>query len=356
MYSFGNRAILFQELWQFAGFARDLKNPGDYVVAPIGGKSVLVQNFDGELKAFLNVCSHRFSAIRRDCKGNGPLQCQYHGWVYDRSGIPTGIASIKEFDDITDARRQELALESWDVDRCGELVFVRLKSRRGPALREWLGGAWERTESIASSLGELLDCNRLVINANWKVAVENTLESYHVKSVHPETFARLNATTAEFLFDEPHSGWRAAIDAGMEKQLRKITRMIGLQSQFEGYFHQLLFPALTLATTVGLSYAVQYFRPLTAQTTEFTSYVFAARHDGSDNQRQLLQEACKPAVDFNRAVFEEDRVVCGQVQIGIEQAPNSLVGELSNEEQRVFDFQRAWRTRMNQIAGTAAGS
>src|SRR5258708_2736480 len=109
---------LFRGLWQFACFSRDLKLDGDFVVVEAGVKSIVVQNFYGDLRAFLNVCSHRFSAIRRDCKGNGPLQCQYHGWVYDKSGIPVGIANIKEFGPITDDRRKELALERWDVEQC----------------------------------------------------------------------------------------------------------------------------------------------------------------------------------------------------------------------------------------------
>jgi phenylpropionate dioxygenase-like ring-hydroxylating dioxygenase large terminal subunit len=186
----------------------------------------------------------------------------------------------------------------------------------------------------------------MVIEANWKVTVENTLESYHVRSVHPETFARLSATTAEFRIDHPHSSWQANIDAAMAKKLGKVTRLLGVKSGFDGYFHQLVFPALTLATTMGMSYAIQTFRPLSAETTEFTSYVFTARHEGSDAQREMLREACRPAVEFNRAVFDEDRVVCGEAQRGIRQARSNMIGELSSEEQRVRDFHRAWKRMM----------
>jgi phenylpropionate dioxygenase-like ring-hydroxylating dioxygenase large terminal subunit len=304
-------------------------------------KSVVVQNFHGELKAFLNVCTHRFSAIRRDCCGNGPLQCQYHGWVFDGGGIPIGIADVKEFNDITPERRRELALERWDAETCGELVFVKRAGTGSGGLREFLGAAWEKTEAIGSSLGERIDCNRMIVSANWKVAVENTLESYHVRSVHPETFAMLKAETVEFGFEDPHSSWSASIEPAMGAKLRKLTKMLGVSSAFDGYFHQLIFPALTLATTAGMTYAIQEFRPLSPGSTEFTSHVFAAK-PGTALKAELLIQSCAPAVEFNRKVFEEDRVICEEVQRGVAQAPGGWLGELSNEERRVADFQRVW--------------
>jgi len=348
------QSLLFQNTWQLAGFLRDLARDGDYIVTEAGGKSVIVRNFAGTLSAFLNVCSHRFSAIRPDCKGNGPLQCQYHGWVFDRTGLPVGIANIAEFEPITDTRRAELRLEQWEVETCGELVFVRKSAPGSPDLRTQLGDVLPVVEVMASSLGEQLDCNRMVIGANWKVCVENTLESYHVRSVHPETFARLNARTVEFGSHPVHTSWTADLEAVMMKQLATVKRMLRLDSPFKGYFHQLIFPGVTLATTAGLTWSIQTFRPLSPETTEFTSYVFAAKHEGSDSQREILLEAGKPAIGFNRSVFEEDRVVCEQVQRGIQQADPAGIGELSREERRVAAFQSSWLEQMGGLKGPNA--
>lgn len=348
------QSLVFQNTWQLAGFLRDLAKDGDYVVAEAGGKSVIIRNFAGTLSAFLNVCSHRFSAIRPDCKGNGPLQCQYHGWVFDKTGLPIGIANIAEFEPITDTRRAELRLEQWEVETCGELVFVRKSTPGVPDLSAQLGEVLPVVEVISSSLGEQIDCNRMVIGANWKVCVENTLESYHVRSVHPETFARLNARTVEFGSHPIHTSWTADLEAVTMKQLATVKRMLRLDSPFKGYFHQLLFPAITLATTAGLTYSIQTFRPLSPETTEFTSYLFAAKHEGTASQQQILLEAGKPASGFNRLVFEEDRVVCEQVQRGIQQANPTRIGELSREERRVADFQRAWLEQIGWLNGPNA--
>jgi len=334
---------LFHNVWQFAGFARDLASDRDYIVPEIGGKSVVVQNFEGELRAFLNVCSHRYSAIRSESKGNGLLQCPYHGWVYDKAGIPAGIAHLKEFEAMTAERRCELALERWDVETCGELIFVRRSTAGGPSLKIFLGDAWDRVESIATCLGSQIDCNRMTIEANWKVALENTLESYHAPFVHPTSIALLLGQTRETLVEYPHSTWVGEIQPSMKTRLGKLAKHLGLNSRFDAYHHQLVFPALTLATTVGMTYAIQSFKPLSPSRTEFTSFVFAAKIDGSAAKTLMLAEATAVARDYNRVVFEEDRVICEQVQKGIGLAPAHLTGELSGEEHRVERFQAAWK-------------
>src|SRR5687768_6801823 len=100
-------------------------NDKDWFTTHVSARSIVVQNFEGELRAFANVCSHRFSAIRREPSGNGILQCPYHGWIYNKDGIPYSIPRKPRFDDMTDERRCELALDRYDLELCGTLVFIR---------------------------------------------------------------------------------------------------------------------------------------------------------------------------------------------------------------------------------------
>ena len=51
-------------------------------------------------------------------------------------------------------------------------------------------------------------------------------------------------------------------------------------------------------------------------------------------------------VDFNRQVFVEDKVICEKVQIGVKQSHNG--GELSDEEERVCEFQKVYRKFMDK--------
>ena len=79
---------LFTSGFQFAGMRRDLAQDKDFVTVDLPGLAIVVQNFRGELRAFRNVCSHRFSRLQWEERGNRPLACRYHGWAYDAQGCP----------------------------------------------------------------------------------------------------------------------------------------------------------------------------------------------------------------------------------------------------------------------------
>ena len=147
-----------------------------------------LQNFSGELRAFHNVCSHRQSRIRSEASGNGPLRCPYHGWTYNSAGIPFSIPNKPLFDAADSRVRDDLSLDRFAVDTCGSLLFVRI-DENGPSLRDYLAGAYDHLHAVGSALGEQLSRYPMVIRANWKVIVENTLEGYHVNYVHAHSLS-----------------------------------------------------------------------------------------------------------------------------------------------------------------------
>nr|WP_246463142.1 Rieske 2Fe-2S domain-containing protein [Nitrospirillum iridis] len=111
------------------GPASSVASHGDYLTgrAPDEGGAVIpvvVQNFQGVLKAFRNVCSHRYALIHDQPCGRGLLRCAYHGWVYDAAGVPIGIP----FDDsdfhLDGAARQRLALTPVGLALAGGQVWV----------------------------------------------------------------------------------------------------------------------------------------------------------------------------------------------------------------------------------------
>ncbi len=343
---------LFGRTWNFVGFTFDLANGNDYISAEVAGKPIVVQNFEGKLGAFLNVCSHRFSEIRCEQKGNGPLRCPYHGWTYDGEGVPVGIPSRPRFDGLTEDVILSLALRKYRVEVCGTLVFVSLDSTV-PGLRQFLGEAWNRIEIMSSSFGELIDRNELDMECNWKIAVENTLESYHVAFIHSKTFKMLGASGTDFQFEGMHSVWNASVSETVERQMTRLEDIFrGRPFKVKGYLHQLVFPSLTIATTYGNSFALQQIAPRGATRTSFTSYVFAAKLQGESEVRENVRAMINDSVvQFNRAVFLEDKAICEAVQRGIKNGVGT--GQLSDEELRVADFQKNY-AEMMELSSTCA--
>lgn len=336
---------LFEGTWQLAGFATDLASSNDYICADLGSKSVVIQNFEGELRAFHNVCSHRSSRIRCQASGNGPLRCPYHGWSYNRDGAPYSIPNRSKFD-ASDLSGLELA--RWQVDTCGSLVFAR-RSPEGPPLREYLGGAAEHLEAIGVALGEKLSRTVLRVRANWKIVVENTLEGYHADSVHPNTLGRLGPPGMDFAYHEPHSTFAFKPRDEMtrtKQELYDAFRSRPLHS--DQYVHHLVFPNTTIAVSYGMTFNINHIRPIGPAETEIVIYVFESKLGDLSAREKALVRAMRPSiVELTNKIFEEDKGACEAVQLGITEATRDAV--LSREEMRVFKFQEAYMRRISEV-------
>jgi phenylpropionate dioxygenase-like ring-hydroxylating dioxygenase large terminal subunit len=336
---------IFRRLWMCMGLRRDVAKHNDFISREIGGMSVVVHNFDGMLKAFHNVCTHRFNRIHSTPKGNRPLQCAYHGWTFNAEGIPTAIPKRPRFDDLTPERICDLRLAAWRVETCGELVFV-CGDAQAPNLRTYLGTAFEDIERMTNACGAVIDENVMTIRANWKILVENTLESYHVGFIHPGTFARLGAAEGQFGWQGEHSTWDTALGPKFAARIERLMPLFSSRPvKLPGYHHQLIFPNVTLASTHGTSFSLQFFEPVTPSETRFTSVVFQTKLDqASDAAHEALGALNQSVKEFNRAVFSEDKEVCEQVQLGT--AETGKTGILSDEELRVGKFQENYSRLM----------
>ena len=176
---------LFKPGWHPVAVKSQLLKPGDFRTIDLLGTPLLIYNFDGEVRAFLNVCPHRHSRLTDRRSGHSErLRCQYHGWEFDEDGRTGKIPDAKAF---RPWDRENSCLKSFRVNLWGDVVFVSL-SDRGPSLKEFLapafelwGGGFAEPFRFAGMWSEEFPCN-------WKVVLENSLESYHVPIIHPATF------------------------------------------------------------------------------------------------------------------------------------------------------------------------
>jgi len=177
---------LKQAAWHLIATTSQLARAGDYVAETILGIPVVVRRFEDQLIGFRNVCAHRHCQLVDEGTGcSNELKCRYHGWHYGSDGktrrIP-GATNFPKFD------REVHRLETFDVQCIGQLVFVKL-SVAAPTLDQWLGPLADTLTQATSSSDwtQNLNC-RLDYEADWKIVVEGTLESYHLDEVHPKTF------------------------------------------------------------------------------------------------------------------------------------------------------------------------
>lgn len=332
---------LFSQIWNFVGFTTDFAEVNDFVVSTITGTPVVVQNLKGKIRAFKNVCSHRHSLIQTVDKGNRPLMCPYHGWAYNDKGIPFGIPK-KPFFGFTKEELECLKLEEFSIDTCGTLVFLKTNSDE-ISLQDYLGDFYLEVEKMSENFGKLVDVNEIEITSNWKIVVENTLESYHVALIHSETFQKLGAAGLDFTFSKDHSRWDADVlmkeNEGKQEKVHRSFQ--SREYKIDGYKHLILFPNILISSTYGISFNLSQIIPIDGDTTLFKSYVFITKKEESEKINPIEKMYEDSLVDFNRKVFDEDKAICQQVQKGVKFS--SYDGELSQEEERVLYFQKKYK-------------
>jgi choline monooxygenase len=242
---------IFRRSWQYAGVSADLAEPGQYLTCQAGDLPVVVvRGRDGELRGLVNVCRHRGHLVADGCGRRETLQCPYHAWTYDLDGsLRAAPRSDREpgFDP-ADWSLLPVGVETW-----GSLVFVNPDTDAAP-LAETLGEIPDLLSGIGVDPTELEYRGRSrewVIEANWKLVVENFLECYHCPVAHPG-FSRLLDTDPDAYRLETRR-WSSSQHASLSPRAARDQARLPYRPQGEvsaGQFH-FVWPNWTLNVFPG---------------------------------------------------------------------------------------------------------
>jgi len=195
----------------------------------------------------------------------------------------------------------------------------------------------------------ILDEFRQDVSANWKVVIENSLEGYHVRSVHSSTFGVVSGMSRDdsapvFFLDDPRHNYleHAAEQKWVEQFSRQESKIGRWPWRFEHYTHHLIFPNLTVTSFMGYSFHVQRFEPTAADITTVHSRTVGVEFEKQTEMgRKMMEHIYADGHAFTRQVFVEDEGICAKVQAGLRNAQRfAVIGE--GIEDRVAHFQRAY--------------
>ena len=180
-------ARLFAPTWVLAGFGSAIPGSGDAQPVRIAGVPIiLMRGRDGDISGFQNVCPHRGSQILSEpCEGKSLLTCPYHSWAFDTEGMLQNRPHFRgpeQHHVIKDGSGPNLIpvrTQMWH-----DMAFVNI-SGDAPALEDFLKPMTDRLEGYDMSALRYAGSASYDVEANWKFAVENYIEPYHVFSLHP---------------------------------------------------------------------------------------------------------------------------------------------------------------------------
>ncbi|SFS50601.1 Phenylpropionate dioxygenase, large terminal subunit [Sulfitobacter marinus] len=191
------QAVLFNN-WSGLATASDVPAVGDAVPLNFLGMPLLVlRDKSGAVRVFQNTCRHR-GMILVDAPRNiqGAIRCPYHSWCYSTEGrlVSTPHVGGPGQNTHPGIDRDLLGLVEIRNHVWMDVIWINISGTAAPfdqanadLIARWAefgkplhhGGADSRFQ--------------LSVNCNWKLAVENYCESYHLPWVHPglNSYSRL---------------------------------------------------------------------------------------------------------------------------------------------------------------------
>ena len=190
------RERVFQDKWTVIGIGSSVPNPGDALPYNLLGiPLIILRDKERKIRVFHNVCSHRgHKLLDKPCSLKNLLRCPYHSWSYDLEGklVATphiGGLNIHESEKFEKSKSnlKEVRSKIWM-----DIIFININNNEiefdeyiRPLEDRWLKFI---SKDDQNSLIYSRDYGyfNLDVKSNWKFAIENYCESYHLPWIHPE--------------------------------------------------------------------------------------------------------------------------------------------------------------------------
>lgn len=341
------RKRIFSKLWLFAGIKQMLPEHNSFLTREVAGIPIVVQNFDGKIRAFENTCLHRSAKIQWETFGRRPLLCRYHGWGYAGDGTVQNIPFEKDIYRFSEADRRCLKLREFAVELVGSIIFINL-AVDPIAITDQFSEAFLETLSASSDTydSEVMHTTWQG-KFNWKLAYENLRDSNHVRFVHAQSLAKyvtfqsvidpVASARARYPLRDPESRFtvlkelRQLSHGGADSEIVNMPSfgwhdLINRFGVDDVYYNWLAYPNLHIASADGgYSFTVEHHIPISPSHTEIEIYRFTAR---KQKNYVYSHQVLLSHMHGSKVVVGEDVKIMEMVQAGLHQgSPAARQGE-----------------------------
>ncbi|WAH62499.1 aromatic ring-hydroxylating oxygenase subunit alpha [Xanthomonas hortorum] len=324
------RERIFSRLWNFAGFSSMVRERNQFFTRTTAGVPVLVQRTTAGIRAFVNQCPHRLSAIQTSSAGQRPLVCPYHAWSFGPEGELRAIPN-QELYRFDAEERERICLHKLHIEEVGGLLFVNL-SEHPLALQEQFSDTFlTQLREASSHLDTQVIYSRHRVRYNWKLNMENVKDYNHVPFVHPKTFlpamtAPVRSTGAasdapslvKELIQQAQAPALSALSYPTKAPLQEHTSWFRELCDTYGsehiYYNWFVYPNVNFCSIRGEHFLLQQYEPVAPGETDYHLWMMTARRK---EQRTNFTALLSSLIRGERTVIAEDTVVLERLQSGI---------------------------------------
>ena len=324
---------IFMKAWNLVGRVEQIPSPGDYLTVELAGVSLIIlRDENRQVRAFANTCRHRGCRL---LTGEGScdryVKCPYHGWAYAFDGRLVGAPGMGETLDFDMSRLalHPIRLETWEG-----FVFVCFDAD-AECLSDYLGDFPDRFGMYRFGDMALTRRKESVVECNWKLLIENSMEGYHTGTVHGGSLGRqelaLEDTTGQWVTAFHESDKSIATLPGETRTLPRIGSLTGRAAR--GTYFVLLYPCTTLACNQDGAFFIQQHPEGPARTRIVLNSCFPRSTVECDDFEEIAQQYYR-RLDTS---IPEDIWISEEQQAGLA-SPFSTTSRLSSEEPLVHSI------------------
>lgn len=308
---------VFAAGWASIGCAQQLEKPGDIFPVRIAGQSLIaVKNREGEIGVFHNVCRHKAAPLVDEPCNKRSIVCPYHKWTFKIDG---NLLSAPRYfgNDNKPMSEEDKADKSlikvrfaiwWDI------IFVNIDGNAQP-FEEFIAPLNKLLTDYNPDSIKKISTTNYSGEVNWKLAVDNFLDGYHVPFVHSQACTLDSVLDQEDLFvSDDIIGLRLATGASAKpaktaKQLPPFDNLPeakkGTQQWFGIFPNTLFFVDPCWVQTIVV-------KPMGATTTDESLSIYVVNDEAASEE--FVQERERLSEVLNE-VNEQDIELLDKLQV-----------------------------------------
>jgi len=301
-----------------------LPRPGDYVARKAAGVPILaVRGEDGEVRAFINACRHRGAEVASGTGCTRAFVCPYHGWTYGLEGRLERVQHERGFPGLD---KSSHGLVPVLVQERAGIVFITQSGRPSEI------DPGEGLPRLFADDLDLIDAHDNETEVNWKVALEGSIEGYHIRFGHRETFY-------PYGYDNLNVVERVGRNSRVTFPFRRIEKLADLppsERRIDGratYVYH-LFPN-ALVTVLSHHTILVVLEPIAPGRTRNIAYSMA--NTGGDPE--AIATARRDAQFVTQSGAPEDRALAESIQRTMDSGANDVF-TFGHFEQAIVHFHR----------------
>ncbi len=313
------REKVFFKNWAAVGFAKDVPENGDATPLQfLGLPLLLLRDRDGIVRVFQNTCRHRgMILVDKPTRIAGAIRCPYHSWCYDLKGDLKSTPHVggpgqNIHDDIV---REDLGLIEIRSHIWQDVVFVNISGDAAP-FETYAASMLERWQDFEQPcyFGGPDSQFDLKVKSNWKLAVENFSESYHLPWIHPGLNAYSKLEDHYHIMEMgSYSGQGTMVYNPSLSQEKSFSNFANLPAKWDKQAEYLsFFPNVLLGVHRDHRYAIILVPDSIDTTTERVAIYYASPDMAGADYADLRRRNTA----LWKAIFEEDIFVVEGMQSG----------------------------------------